>query len=303
MLPPQGCSPPCALYTTNHTVCQLYLSVHNGGSSWQMTLGTAKKLIRDAIVHFPPGSAPGPSGLRPRHLQDILQGDLMGVSALLQGLALFTESCETGSLPMAAANVLCCATLIPLRKAGNKVRPVAVGETLRRVLEKYLMSIPPTTDHLPRFLPTNTAWALPGPVRSLEEASKRQWKCPISLTIGDTPGGPHQCLQLCFPHHGSSRNCGPLPPPPSMGNPVPFCTLFPIFPAAYTSVGRRGPTGVPPGAVVFQLCHSRHHLPPSRQPGLECLVHGRWYARGSSTTLTRRPVHSHLQFGTPRFEG
>ena len=61
-----------------------------------------KRLLRDDISRFPPGSAPGPSGLRPRHLQDILQGDPQGVSSLLQGLALLSEACETGNLPMAA---------------------------------------------------------------------------------------------------------------------------------------------------------------------------------------------------------
>ena len=103
--------------------------------------GERKNAIRKAILQFPAGSACGPSGLRPRHLQDILQGDQGGIAALLQGLNLLTEACESGVLPAAAATWLCCATLIPLKKpTGNNVRPVAVGETLRRTIEKVLSS-------------------------------------------------------------------------------------------------------------------------------------------------------------------
>ena len=120
-------------------------------SSWGTCLqddpGARKQTLKTVIQSFPPGSAPGPSGLRPKHLQDILQGDQQGSTALLHGLALLTESCETGSIPQTAATHLCSASLIALKKpTGNRVRPVAVGETLRRVVEKYLMRLPQTQD-------------------------------------------------------------------------------------------------------------------------------------------------------------
>ena len=109
--------------------------------------GIRKQTLKTVIQSFPPGSAPGPSGLRPKHLQDILQGDQQGSTALLHGLAMLTESCETGNMPQTAATALCSASLIALKKpTGNRVRPVAVGETLRRVLEKYLMRLPQTQD-------------------------------------------------------------------------------------------------------------------------------------------------------------
>ena len=106
---------------------------------------TRKKLLREAILSFPAGSACGPSGLRPRHLQDILQGDMTGIARILYSLDLFMEACESGNLPMTIASWICSATLIPLKKpSGNKVRPIAVGETIRRLVEKVLMALPET---------------------------------------------------------------------------------------------------------------------------------------------------------------
>ena len=129
--------------------------------------GERRKLIKEAILSFPAGCAPGPSGLRPRHLQDILQGDQQGITSLLQGLALPTECCEMATFTSTAALFLCYASLIALKKPGNKVRPVAVGETLRRVVEKYLMALPQTKDAASRFLPHQYGLGLPRACESL----------------------------------------------------------------------------------------------------------------------------------------
>ena len=125
-------------------------------------IGERKKLLKEVITRFPPGSAPGPSGLRPRHLQDILQGDSVGASRLLEGLSLLTELCETGNLPVAAANCLCAASLIALKKpSGNRVRPIAVGETLRRVVEKFLARLPQTRECIHAMEPIQQGMGTP----------------------------------------------------------------------------------------------------------------------------------------------
>ena len=98
-------------------------------------------LVRSAILHFPRSSAAGPSGLRPGHLQDCIRRPGRGaglVSALSNLARLWIE----GKLPPDHAPAWCGATLIPLMKKDNGVRPVAIGDTLRRLVGKVLLSSP-----------------------------------------------------------------------------------------------------------------------------------------------------------------
>ena len=96
------------------------------------------KLVWHAIMSFPPGSAPGPSGLRPSHLKDCLLK--VGVGSTLQSsLAALVEKGATGHLHHAAAPFLCASNLIPLKKKDSGIRPIAVGDTLRRVIGKCLL--------------------------------------------------------------------------------------------------------------------------------------------------------------------
>ena len=61
---------------------------------------------------------------------------------LISALATLTKLWVNGSLPPEHAPFLCGANLTPLRKADDGVRPVAVGETLRRLVGKTLLSTP-----------------------------------------------------------------------------------------------------------------------------------------------------------------
>ena len=109
-------------------------------------------LIRDSILHFPRASAPGPSGLRPSHLQDALKRPGHG-GTLISALALFTEMWAKGTLPGTHSPWLCGANLTPLRKPDEGVRPVAVGETLRRVVGKALLSTSVAKEQVARVQP------------------------------------------------------------------------------------------------------------------------------------------------------
>ena len=107
--------------------------------------GAVSELLLAALRSFSPGSASGPSGLGPQHLQDLLkERDHVSVSACLGALAEFCAFCGAGDLPLRAARWLCVSRLVPLQKKDGGVRPIAVGETLRRLVAKFLSMHPET---------------------------------------------------------------------------------------------------------------------------------------------------------------
>ena len=115
--------------------------------------------LRKLIFSFPKESAAGPSGLRPDHLK-ILVGEMPGDSGegLLLEIDRFVRECLTRPMAAECAEIICSARLTPLRKVkeqeeisdpfGNLIRviegcedtrPIAAGETLRRLAGKVLM--------------------------------------------------------------------------------------------------------------------------------------------------------------------
>ena len=121
--------------------------------------GTVKRVgkLTELVRSFPPGSGSGPSGLSPAHLQEAVAcGDDEASRRLLGALDAFVMVCEDGGLPEAAAQHLASANLIPLRKGDDGVRPVAVGECLRRLVGKRLMSEGTTLEAARSLLPLQT---------------------------------------------------------------------------------------------------------------------------------------------------
>ena len=121
--------------------------VHVGGDSalpervdvgWELHPDDWDTLCLTAIQGFPSGSAPGPSGLRPSHLKDCLKR-AGSISALKVGLRKFVQAAISGHLPRALHPVLCAANLIPLNKKDGGIRPIAIGDTLRRLVGKVLL--------------------------------------------------------------------------------------------------------------------------------------------------------------------
>ena len=92
-----------------------------------------------AVGRFPRTSSAGPSGLRPSHLQDSLRRPGQGTD-LVSALSVLARVWISASLPAHHAGMWCSANLIPLVKKDSGVRPVAVGETLRRLVGKVLLS-------------------------------------------------------------------------------------------------------------------------------------------------------------------
>ena len=97
------------------------------------------KIARRAIASFPPGSAGGPSGLRPVHLSECCRKMGQG-AALAHALGQFARVALQQAFPAPMREILCASSLIPLQKKDGGLRPIAVGDTIRRVVGKCLLS-------------------------------------------------------------------------------------------------------------------------------------------------------------------
>ena len=67
-------------------------------------------------------------------------------------------------MPLSAAPCICGATLVPLRKGadGLGVRPIAVGEALRRVVGKFAAGLPSARQAAQDLLPHQCGVSVPG---------------------------------------------------------------------------------------------------------------------------------------------
>ena len=75
--------------------------------------------------------------------------------------ALAQAGIEQG-LPGGARAVICAANLIPLRKKDNSVRPIAVGETLRRMIGKCLLNTDRMKEQVQSLQPRQCGVAVQG---------------------------------------------------------------------------------------------------------------------------------------------
>jgi hypothetical protein len=93
------------------------------------------------LKSFPKGTAPGADGLRVEHLKNMLVNVPAGVFQDLS--AAYTGVINTfisGRVPAVLSVVLCSAPITPLKKAKGGIRPIAVGETWRRLVSKCAMA-------------------------------------------------------------------------------------------------------------------------------------------------------------------
>ena len=86
---------------------------------------------------------------------------------MLEGLMCLTKAAMAGALEPAAVRVLCGARLVPLRKPDGGVRPIAVGETLRRVVAKWCGQLPSAKGLAKDLEPTQVAFVKGGPCEVL----------------------------------------------------------------------------------------------------------------------------------------
>ena len=101
-----------------------------------------ESVILQGVKSFPNGSAPGPSGLRPSHLREAVGCPSPDCATLaLSSLTHFINLLASGKLPPSILPHLCSAVLLAIRKKNGGLRPIAVGEVLRRLTSKCLVNV------------------------------------------------------------------------------------------------------------------------------------------------------------------
>ena len=96
--------------------------------------------VKSAVLSFPAATAPGPSGLRADHLRDILTSVSSDTAdRVLTALTKLTNCSLNGLLPSSFAEFFLSARLLPFKKPNDGVRPIAVGEVLRRLVAKVAL--------------------------------------------------------------------------------------------------------------------------------------------------------------------
>ena len=98
--------------------------------------------ILKTLKSFPPLSAPGPSGLRAQHLVEALHVRTMEErNRFYLALENWIRASSSSKLPKWSAEWLGAAKLVPLcQRQSTKIRPIAVGEVLRRLTGKLLLN-------------------------------------------------------------------------------------------------------------------------------------------------------------------
>lgn len=102
----------------------------------------SKEKVRDAVLSFGPGSAAGASGWRASHLKVLLLVDSSG--RFLDALTALVQLLARGQALQAVRPLLGGATLIALNKKDGGIRPIAIGETHRRLTSKVILSSLPS---------------------------------------------------------------------------------------------------------------------------------------------------------------
>ena len=100
----------------------------------------SKEEVSRALKSFPNGSAPGPSGLRANHLtQAVFCPSPDRANYALTCLTRLVNLLCAGQVAAGVVPHLCGASLLPYKKKAGGLRPIAVGEVLRRLTSKCAM--------------------------------------------------------------------------------------------------------------------------------------------------------------------
>ena len=140
------------------------------------------ELVRKKVDGFPAGSAAGASGTRPQFLKDILACPNKAVGAdALTSLTNLTNHMVAGLAPRELAPFIAGAPLMALAKAGGGLRPIAIGETIRRLVSKCCCEAT-TEDAKVIFGPLQVVATQGGAEASVHAVRK------LAQEFGDDPG-------------------------------------------------------------------------------------------------------------------
>ncbi|MGZ6209896.1 MAG: reverse transcriptase domain-containing protein, partial [Syntrophales bacterium] len=139
-----------------------------------------REVAEQVIRGFPKGSAPGPDGLKPQILKDILKYQQKDEEFNIRDALCFPMSeLVRGRAPLALVPFLAGANLTALNKKGGGIRPIAVGCTLRRATSRAVAIII-RKEAAGILAPTQVGVAISGgaeaiveAVRSLERAHEK----------------------------------------------------------------------------------------------------------------------------------
>jgi hypothetical protein len=96
--------------------------------------------VRRAILSFPPGSSGGPDGLTPQHIRDLITFEGQSSPLLVAITALVNSIAAGGGMPDSVKPYFFGGRLIALSKKDGGIRPIVVGQTLRRLTSKLISS-------------------------------------------------------------------------------------------------------------------------------------------------------------------
>ena len=97
------------------------------------------KEVMFILDSFPVASGAGPSKLSPDHPREALRGiTLMKQEYLIKAITDTVNILAAGKVIHNIAQYFCGANLFPLKNKDGGIRPISVGETLRRLVSKYL---------------------------------------------------------------------------------------------------------------------------------------------------------------------
>ena len=91
--------------------------------------------MKSAIISFPAGSAGRPDGLKPGHLKNLIGATEAG-NRLLQSITRLSNFVLSNKIPEDIRPIFFGANLIAFSKKDNGIRPIAVGNTFRRLITK-----------------------------------------------------------------------------------------------------------------------------------------------------------------------
>ena len=101
----------------------------------------SENVVYEQLKTFSKHTAAGPSKKFPEHLQHAVDCTATDRSEFdLKAITKFVNFGSRGLFPAFISKAICCASLTALSKKKSGVRPIAVGEVLRRLIAKCLVS-------------------------------------------------------------------------------------------------------------------------------------------------------------------